>query len=128
MKVFIALFACVVIASAAFTKKSPEDLLRFRKECDAPDNLNIPQELQEKYSKFEYPDDELTHKHIKCVALKFETWNENDGYVPDLMLQQFGDDKKPILEKCLTKRNPDWTAEKWAWNDWKCLVQNGISK
>ncbi|XP_055385217.1 uncharacterized protein LOC129614552 [Condylostylus longicornis] len=126
MKTFIVIFACFLLANAAYIKKTEEDSIRFNNECEQ--SLKIPKELRAKYDKDELPDDELTHKFIKCIALKFETWNEKDGYVPELLAAQFGQNKKASIEKCLTKRNPDWTTEKWAWNNWKCLSANGVPR
>ncbi|XP_055381896.1 general odorant-binding protein 99b-like [Condylostylus longicornis] len=109
-----------------FEKKSIEEIKQGRAECF--EKFPVPKETRELFKKFEYPDDEIVQNYVHCVAVKLYYFVDVEGYIDEHLEIQFGADKTPIINKCITfkKDHPDWTLGQWALSDWKCLVKEGL--
>ncbi|XP_055383607.1 general odorant-binding protein 99b-like [Condylostylus longicornis] len=129
MKYCIIFCLFIGIASArphGWVKKTPEELKQVRADC--LEKFPVPKETRELFKRFEYPDEEIVEKYVHCVAAELQYFVEPEGYIDEHLETQFGTDKTPIINKCITfkKDHPDWTLGHWALSDWKCLVKEGL--
>ncbi|XP_030379770.1 general odorant-binding protein 99a [Scaptodrosophila lebanonensis] len=129
----VAIFLCVVIGLASATEyklRTAEDLQKTRKECAEANK--VTEALIAKYKTFEYPDDEITHKYIKCIFNKFELFDDTTGFKVDNLVKQLGqgkDDKaalKADIEKCADKNEQKSDAPTWAYRGFKCFLGKNL--
>ncbi|KAL5284374.1 Obp99a.2 family protein [Megaselia abdita] len=86
MKLFIAVFACLALASAEYTVKTKDDLIAYRDECVKA--LDIPAESVEKFKKLEFEDTPLVHKYASCMFEKFGFYTKEDGFNVNFLHKQ----------------------------------------
>lgn len=77
MKFLCLLLVCIISAAFAHTVRTKDDLASYRQECSAENNLTA--EDMEKVKKGELTNDEKTRCYIRCVAKKFEMFEDDKG-------------------------------------------------
>ena len=128
MKVFIVLFACIILGSADDWKpKSKEEALQIREECLKLNN--VPEPLVEKVKKFEYEDEESVRCHIKCTAEKVGVWDNVKGYDVDrlydqVVIKEEVATNKDDLKKCIDDKHDGEDDCTWAYRNFKCMLDN----
>ncbi|CAO1421981.1 unnamed protein product [Diamesa hyperborea] len=127
MKIFIALFALVALASAEFQIKTSEDLQKYRGEC--VQELEIPAETVEEYKKWNFKPEGKTPCYIRCIFTKMEIFNDEVGPIVDNLVLQLGqgrtDDIKDDIEKCIDNSGDDKCM--WAFKGFGCFKKSNLS-
>lgn len=77
MKLVGLLLLCVVSVALAHTVRTKDDLASYRQECSAENNVTT--EELEKIKKGELANDEKTRCYVRCVAKKFEMFEDDKG-------------------------------------------------
>lgn len=114
-----------------------EDLIKYRAEC--VQSQGITEEQVTKYKAWTFPDDEKTHKYIKCVFGKMGLFNEATGFNVEHLVQQLGQGRdatetRTEVTKCATE-SKDPKAVNAAWKGLTCfraahldLIQLSVKK
>ncbi|XP_017000477.1 general odorant-binding protein 99b [Drosophila takahashii] len=86
MKVLIVLLLGLTLALAghdhhhheSYVVKSHDDLVTYRSYC--AEKVHAGEELVEKYKKWQYPDDAVTHCYLECIFEKFGFYDAEHGF------------------------------------------------
>uniref|UniRef100_U5EK30 Proteinral odorant-binding protein 99a obp n=1 Tax=Corethrella appendiculata TaxID=1370023 RepID=U5EK30_9DIPT len=122
-------FALVVTAASAtdnWRYHTVEETTKYDQDCAK--ELEISNELFEKYKKYEYPDDEATHCFIRCVHKKMQLFTDETGHIANNVVRQlsqsYGDVDVEIIrtevKKCIDP-NPIDDKCKWAYKGFICF-------
>nr|ABW78528.1 odorant-binding protein 99b [Drosophila melanogaster] len=61
-----------------YVVKTHEDLTNYRTQC--VEKVHASEELVEKYKKWQYPDDAVTHCYLECIFQKFGFYDTDHGF------------------------------------------------
>ncbi|XP_017076363.1 general odorant-binding protein 99b [Drosophila eugracilis] len=62
----------------SYVVKTHDDLVTYRSYC--AEKVHASEELVEKYKKWQYPDDAVTHCYLECVFQKFGFYDPEHGF------------------------------------------------
>jgi len=62
----------------SYVVKTHDDLVTYRSYC--AEKVHASEELVEKYKKWQYPDDAVTHCYLECVFQKFGFYDAEHGF------------------------------------------------
>lgn len=126
------------MAQADFKIQTKEDIETYRPDCVK--SLSIPEELVNKYKKFDFPADDKTKCYISCILKKMGLFNETTGFNVDNAVKQLGQGKnetevRAAVVKCADKNEQKSSACEWAYRGFTCfktahleLVQSSLKK
>lgn len=115
-----------------------ENIEAYRPQCVT--SLSIPDDLVNKYKKFEFPGDDKTKCYISCILKKMNLFDEKTGFNVDNAVKQLGQGKnqtevRAAVVKCADKNDQKSNACEWAYRGFNCfkaahleLVQSSLKK
>uniref|UniRef100_A0A336MC78 CSON015018 protein n=1 Tax=Culicoides sonorensis TaxID=179676 RepID=A0A336MC78_CULSO len=133
MKVFIVLLAIAAIASAEFTVKHFEDLLKYHDECGAENK--VAAEHITKFKNQEYGADEESFCHVRCLSMKIGVFDDEHGLLEDNMVTQVAaannkpvDEVRTVVKECKTMVDEFKSNHcMWAFKGFLCLKKHGFN-
>lgn len=116
------MFSLKVYAEEEWRVQTHDDLIKYRGECVTA--LSISDEQVAKYRKWEFSDDETTHKYISCVFVKMGLFQEEKGFIVEHLVKQLAHSRDAAeveteVTKCAEKK--DATSANWAYKGFACF-------
>nr|UZH23337.1 odorant binding protein 99b [Anastrepha ludens] len=115
-----------------YVVKTNEDLVEARKQCVS--KLSIPDDLVEKYRKWEYPDDEKSRCFLKCIFEQFGLYDDEKGFDIHKIHHQLEGDKvdhsgdvHAKIENCAKEGADAADACTRAYRGITCFFKNNLS-
>uniref|UniRef100_U5EUS9 Proteinral odorant-binding protein 99a obp n=1 Tax=Corethrella appendiculata TaxID=1370023 RepID=U5EUS9_9DIPT len=121
------LIISLVIAVSSHTV---DEIQKARSECYS--ELEISEDLIQKYKKFEFPDEHKTHCYIRCANLKLHLFDDEHGFKVDEIVNLFESAHaenvqsfKGDVQKCIDDlENHDEDKCTWAYKTYMCFLSH----
>ncbi|XP_011210445.2 general odorant-binding protein 99a [Bactrocera dorsalis] len=133
MQFFIVILVVIALAYAEdeWIPKTEAELEVIAQEClkDFP----LSKEQLQKFSSFEYPDEEPIRKYMLCTAKRVGFFTEHEGYHADRVAKQLKMDLDEaeivaINDGCADKNVEGSSADVWAYRVHKCVMASKIGE
>ncbi|KAM7360132.1 general odorant-binding protein 99a-like [Cochliomyia hominivorax] len=118
----------LTLVSAKFQIRSSEDALQAHAECR--EEYNIPDEIYEQYTNYEFPDHKRTKCYVKCWVEKMGLFKERKGYDEEAIVAQFTHEHPNFLgnvrhglEKCIDHNEAESDVCTFAHRVFSCWIK-----
>ncbi|XP_073812883.1 general odorant-binding protein 99a-like [Musca autumnalis] len=127
--IFLCLFSQILISVTAQNTISDHF---YDKSEKCFDQLHVPQRYKATFQAFRYPDEEIVHKYIHCVAMELEIWTNRSGFNIEKIYQQYRNRANdevmlPTISNC-NRSAQNSNKELWCYRAFLCILNTDVGK
>lgn len=114
----------------AETSKTSDEFPEKSEKCFQREQ--VPQSYKARFQSFQYPNEEIVHKYIHCVARELDIWDDSNGFNVEKISQQYRDRANdeviiPVISKC-NQDNQNRNKNLWCYRAFLCILNTQVGE